>query len=245
MGGASTSAPEPAAFLRVYVREPERFEGKNALGMRATYWSYLVRTESTISGMRTDGTEVRRRFSDFEALHKLLKSHYRGYIIPPLPEKAFLEARLGSEEFLRLRRADLQVLLRARSSLCAPQPTRQHPQCRRVCRKGSTTYPCLGPYRRAADGSCQSTMMLVRRPFCAAWRRTRHCASRRNSSTSCCCQVTGEAANIGSGSTSWRAAARTPMLRSGLTRRALSWPCRRDPVQPGVDRGYALDRQQR
>ncbi|KAG2425916.1 hypothetical protein HYH02_014915 [Chlamydomonas schloesseri] len=112
-GGASTSAAASAAPpIRVWVRDPERNEAPNKLGIRTTYFTYLVRTESVLPGMRTDGTEVRRRFSEFDALHKLVKAHYRGYIIPPLPEKSFIDAKLAHEDFLRLRRADLQAFLR-------------------------------------------------------------------------------------------------------------------------------------
>ncbi|KAG2497818.1 hypothetical protein HYH03_004088 [Edaphochlamys debaryana] len=88
-------------------------DGVNKLGMRTTYYTYLVRTESHLPGLLTEGTEVRRRFSEFDALHKLIKAAYRGYIIPPLPEKSFLDAKLGHEDFLRLRRADLQAFLRS------------------------------------------------------------------------------------------------------------------------------------
>lgn len=69
-GGASTSAAgaggsEPPA-IRVWVRDPERSEAPSKLGIRTTYFTYLVRTESVLQGMRTDGTEVRRRFSEFD-----------------------------------------------------------------------------------------------------------------------------------------------------------------------------------
>ncbi|KAG2440841.1 hypothetical protein HXX76_003696 [Chlamydomonas incerta] len=118
-GGASTSAAAGAGAgasqpppIRVWVRDPERNEAPSKLGIRTTYFTYLVRTESVLPGMRTDGTEVRRRFSEFDALHKLVKAHYRGYIIPPLPEKSFIDAKLAHEDFLRLRRADLQAFLR-------------------------------------------------------------------------------------------------------------------------------------
>ncbi|GLC72447.1 hypothetical protein PLESTF_001248700 [Pleodorina starrii] len=120
--GASTSNGEvmpaepidvgEAAPIRVWIREPERMEGTNKLGIRTTYLTYLVRTESQLPALRTDGSEVRRRFSEFDALHKLMKLQYRGYIIPPLPEKSFIEAKLAHDDFLRLRRADLQAFLR-------------------------------------------------------------------------------------------------------------------------------------
>ncbi|GIL92817.1 hypothetical protein Vretimale_19222 [Volvox reticuliferus] len=115
-GGADTGHAADAALIRVWIREPERMDGSNKLGMRTTYFTYLVRTESQLPGLRTDGSEVRRRFSEFDALHKIMKLQYRGYIIPPLPEKSFIEAKLAHEDFLRLRRADLQAFIRGIAS---------------------------------------------------------------------------------------------------------------------------------
>jgi hypothetical protein len=55
--------------------------------------------------------EVRRRFSDFEALHRQLKAHFGGFFFPPLPQKAWFESRLwGTESSAdKVRRVDLQV----------------------------------------------------------------------------------------------------------------------------------------
>jgi hypothetical protein len=53
--------------------------------------------------------EVRRRFSDFEGLHSLLKAHYPGYFIPPVPDKAFFDSRFAGDSFLKVRKVDLQV----------------------------------------------------------------------------------------------------------------------------------------
>jgi hypothetical protein len=56
--------------------------------------------------------EVRRRFGDFEELHRLLRRQFRGYFLPPLPDRAGLldAARLaGGDSFLKVRKVDLQV----------------------------------------------------------------------------------------------------------------------------------------
>jgi hypothetical protein len=56
--------------------------------------------------------EVRRRFADFEELHRLLRRQFRGYFLPPLPDKSGLldAARLtGGDSFLKVRKVDLQV----------------------------------------------------------------------------------------------------------------------------------------
>lgn len=202
-------------YMQVWVREPEKQDGVNRLGLRSSHYTYCVRTEATLPSLRAEGTEVRRRFSEFDVsnppncppkndgnceslvgldatrdpnaeplchtvyaslgssmfngvselcsrfstlcvckdvsqgwydvicrgqnvdihiispysyhphsyltlpyslkhsylqgLHKLLRTLSRGYIVPPVPEKSFLDARLAQEDFLRLRRADLQV----------------------------------------------------------------------------------------------------------------------------------------
>jgi hypothetical protein len=53
--------------------------------------------------------EVRRRFSDFEALHRLLKAQYPGYFVPPLPDKSFFDSRFARDNFIKVRQVDLQV----------------------------------------------------------------------------------------------------------------------------------------
>lgn len=56
-------------LLRLFGRwcgPAEKQEGTNKLGIRTTYFTYLVRTESALPGMRADGAEVRRRFSEFD-----------------------------------------------------------------------------------------------------------------------------------------------------------------------------------
>jgi hypothetical protein len=39
----------------------------------------------------------------------MLHIEYRGLFIPPLPQKSLIDHKIASEEFLRLRRANLQV----------------------------------------------------------------------------------------------------------------------------------------
>ena len=45
-----------------------------------------------------------------QAFHKLLHAEFRGLFIPPLPQKTLIDHKIANEEFLRLRRADLQVI---------------------------------------------------------------------------------------------------------------------------------------
>uniref|UniRef100_A0A7S0RGS5 PX domain-containing protein n=1 Tax=Chlamydomonas leiostraca TaxID=1034604 RepID=A0A7S0RGS5_9CHLO len=105
--------PDSELPLRVTIREPEKVEGQNALGIKTHYVQYVVRTDSSLPALRADGMEVRRRFSDFDALHKVLKQEYRGYFVPPLPEKAFIAGKMAHDDFIRLRRADLQAFIKS------------------------------------------------------------------------------------------------------------------------------------
>mmetsp|Transcript_38886 Transcript_38886/g.86490 ORF Transcript_38886/g.86490 Transcript_38886/m.86490 type:complete len:651 (-) Transcript_38886:1015-2967(-) len=99
--------------VHVWIKDPEKIETTNTLGIKTHYYTYVVRTDSTLPGFTATGMECRRRFSEFDTLHKLLHTEYRGYFIPPLPQKSFIEGKIASEDFLRLRRADLQAFLRA------------------------------------------------------------------------------------------------------------------------------------
>ncbi|KAG1676261.1 hypothetical protein FOA52_006479 [Chlamydomonas sp. UWO 241] len=103
---------QPAnAPVRISVDEPERVDATNSLGLKTSHWEYTVRTDSALPELLSSGMEVRRRYTDFDALHKQLHVEFRGIFVPPLPPKSLIEN--NSEEFLRLRRADLQAYLRA------------------------------------------------------------------------------------------------------------------------------------
>ncbi|KAJ9510656.1 hypothetical protein QJQ45_027533 [Haematococcus lacustris] len=98
--------------LQVTIKEPEKVETVSGLGLKTHYVTYTVVTHSDMPGFIAEGMEVRRRFSDFDALHKFLRAEFRGLIIPPLPEKSFLQGKMAQDEFIRLRRADLQAFLK-------------------------------------------------------------------------------------------------------------------------------------
>ncbi len=39
----------------------------------------------------------------------MLHVEFRGCFIPPLPQKSFIDHKIANDDFLRLRRSDLQV----------------------------------------------------------------------------------------------------------------------------------------
>ncbi|KAI9913558.1 hypothetical protein PsorP6_005301 [Peronosclerospora sorghi] len=51
------------------------------------YTQYVIFTKTNCSHFPCTTAQVKRRFSDFEWLHQRLLLHFRGTIIPPLPEK--------------------------------------------------------------------------------------------------------------------------------------------------------------
>lgn len=71
--------------------------------MRGGHYTYPVTSETSLPGYPASRVEVKRRFSEFDALHKLLAANYRGYIIPPLPDKAYLEAKFNFNGFIQTR----------------------------------------------------------------------------------------------------------------------------------------------
>lgn len=86
------------------MKDPEKVEVSRIGVAFSSYVTYLLKTECTSGSLEatqqgpaddttsssrggTQVYEVRRRFADFEMLHRLLKSHHKGYFLPPLPDK--------------------------------------------------------------------------------------------------------------------------------------------------------------
>lgn len=121
---AAAAAAAPTPPLRVSVSDPQRVSPAAPTAAAALYpqvllstphLSYLVAGDSNLPGFAAAGPPttttapssaggcpprskfaVRRRFSDFAALRALLALHHRGYVVPPLPDKAFLDAKLAA-----------------------------------------------------------------------------------------------------------------------------------------------------
>lgn len=108
-------SPEPAVNsnlpLFITVSEPVKKEAAGMLGMKASHIEYLVTTRSQLPGWSAPEVSVRRRFRDFVALAELLKAKFRGYFVPPRPEKNAVEGQRMSDAFVEERRASLQKYL--------------------------------------------------------------------------------------------------------------------------------------
>ncbi|ONK77125.1 uncharacterized protein A4U43_C02F3350 [Asparagus officinalis] len=75
-----------------------------------TYVTYLVTTR--VRSPDPAGFSVRRRFRDFVALADRLAESYRGYFIPPRPDKSLVESQvMQKQEFVEQRRSALEKYL--------------------------------------------------------------------------------------------------------------------------------------
>ncbi|KAG2491671.1 hypothetical protein HYH03_010040 [Edaphochlamys debaryana] len=98
------------AALAISVSEPIKREGGGLFGLKAGgYVTYLVRAKHR-AGARPDSA-VRRRFREFVALADLLKEKYRGYFVPPRPEKNAVEGQRMTDAFVEERRLALERYL--------------------------------------------------------------------------------------------------------------------------------------
>lgn len=69
-------------------QDPERVDAGGLAALTGGHYIFPVTSECSLPGYPAGRTEVKRRFSDFDALHRLMSANYRGYVIPPLPGKA-------------------------------------------------------------------------------------------------------------------------------------------------------------
>lgn len=72
---------------------------------------YKVVTVTQLSSYKNPESIVRRRFREFVALDQMLKGRFRGYFIPPRPEKNAVEGQRMKEDFIEERRAALEKYL--------------------------------------------------------------------------------------------------------------------------------------
>jgi sorting nexin-1/2 len=103
----SQSQSQGEAKFEIRVHDPD----KKGDGMNA-FITFRVTTKSSIAELRGMTPSVERRYSDFLWLHEQLSTHYRNYIVPPLPEKNSLSFNRFTPEFIEIRRRELEKFLR-------------------------------------------------------------------------------------------------------------------------------------
>lgn len=116
---AAGSSPLPQSssseYLRISVSNPQKeFEASNSIVPGGnTYTSYLITTSTNVSDYEGSDFSVRRRFKDVVTLSDRLSECYRGYFIPPRPDKSLVESQvMQKQEFVEQRRLELEKYLR-------------------------------------------------------------------------------------------------------------------------------------
>ncbi|KAL9257348.1 Sorting nexin 2A-like protein [Drosera capensis] len=110
----SESSSSRSEYLKISVWDPRKeqepsnsiVEGSN------TFVTYLITTKTNMWGFGGSEFSVRRRFRDVVTLADRLAESYRGYFIPPRPDKSVVEGQvMHKQEFVELRRLDLEKYL--------------------------------------------------------------------------------------------------------------------------------------
>jgi len=91
--------------LEIIISSPE----KVGEGLMSAHVEYKLHVKTTLSNFKNSEFEVLRRYKDFVWLREQLAEKHKGYLIPPLPEKALLNR--FNTEFLEYRRRELEKFL--------------------------------------------------------------------------------------------------------------------------------------
>ncbi|XP_047973725.1 sorting nexin 2B-like [Salvia hispanica] len=102
-------------FLRISVSDPQKeFEPSNSIVPGGnTYVSYLITTSTNVADYEGSDFSVRRRFKDVVTLSDRLGEAYRGFFIPPRPDKSLVESQvMQKQDFVEQRRVELEKYLK-------------------------------------------------------------------------------------------------------------------------------------
>lgn len=109
--GSSSSSE----YLTVTVSKPQKEYDENATSLVPggnTYITYLIVTSTNIPEFGNKEFKVRRRFRDVVTLADRLSESYRGYFIPPRPDKHTVESQvMQKDEFIEQRRISVEKYL--------------------------------------------------------------------------------------------------------------------------------------
>ncbi|KAI8523505.1 hypothetical protein RHMOL_Rhmol13G0079200 [Rhododendron molle] len=112
----SRSASSSSEYLKIVVSNPQKEveSSSNALVPGGnTYVTYLITTRTNLADYGGPNFIVRRRFKDVVTLSDRLSESYRGFFIPPRPDKSVVESQvMQKQEFVELRRAALERYLK-------------------------------------------------------------------------------------------------------------------------------------
>ncbi|XP_010264532.1 PREDICTED: sorting nexin 2A-like [Nelumbo nucifera] len=110
----SRSASSSSGYIKIAVSNPvKEQEISNSLVPGGnTYVTYLITTRTNIPEFGGSEYSVRRRFKDVVTLADRLSESYRGFFIPPRPDKNVVESQvMHKQEFVEQRRVALEKYL--------------------------------------------------------------------------------------------------------------------------------------
>ncbi|KAF8402560.1 hypothetical protein HHK36_010646 [Tetracentron sinense] len=113
-GILSRSASSSSEYLKISVSNPQKEDeiSNSLLPGGNTYVTYLITTRTNMPEFGGLELNVRRRFKDVVALSDRLSESYRGFFIPPRPDKNVVESQvMQKQEFVEQRRVLLEKYL--------------------------------------------------------------------------------------------------------------------------------------
>lgn len=102
-------------YLLIKVSSPQKeHEASNSIVPGGnTFVSYSITTKTNMQGFGGSEFSVRRRFRDVVTLADRLAESYRGFFIPPRPDKSVVESQvMQKQDFVEQRRVALEKYLR-------------------------------------------------------------------------------------------------------------------------------------
>ncbi|XP_038991350.1 sorting nexin 2A-like isoform X2 [Hibiscus syriacus] len=111
----SRSSSSSSDYIKITVSNPKKEqETANSLVPGGnTYYTYLITTRTNIPDFGSTEFCVKRRFRDVVTLSDRLAEAYRGYFIPPRPDKNVVESQvMHKQEFVEQRRVAVEKYLR-------------------------------------------------------------------------------------------------------------------------------------
>ncbi|KAM6578358.1 hypothetical protein CsatB_030195 [Cannabis sativa] len=114
-GSFSRSSSSNSEYIKITVSNPQKEqETSNSLVPGGnTYVTYLISTRTNLPDFGGSEFSVRRRFRDVVTLSDRLAESYRGFFVPPRPDKSVVESQvMQKQEFVEQRRVALEKYLR-------------------------------------------------------------------------------------------------------------------------------------
>ncbi|XP_038894988.1 sorting nexin 2A [Benincasa hispida] len=114
-GGLSRSSSSNSDYIKITVSNPQKEQdvSNSIVPGGNSYVTYLITTRTNIADFGGSEFSVRRRFKDVVTLSERLAESYRGFFIPPRPDKSVVEGQvMQKQEFVEQRRLALEKYLR-------------------------------------------------------------------------------------------------------------------------------------